>query len=196
MQNKHVKGPDHPTPFAMGTAEHDSTAGGMFLSGPAQACSSIVSTEQSAAQAAEAEADAAPKAFMAAPAGWAAHKISVDLHLADEINAYSTSQALGQANFYSQLAQAQAQLVPPVLLEASPPEDTTKHPGAHHANSKRVFSEADFALEYVPREEWGGHREGFVFRLGAQGQGYYKDTYNPQQHQLYLAQTEADSPSR
>mmetsp|Transcript_25931 Transcript_25931/g.24773 ORF Transcript_25931/g.24773 Transcript_25931/m.24773 type:complete len:668 (+) Transcript_25931:89-2092(+) len=40
---------------------------------------------------------------------------------------------------------------------------------------KREFSQGDFALKYDPREEFAGKREGFVFRMGAQGIGYYED---------------------
>lgn len=178
LQYKHVKGPDHPTPFAMGTAEHDSTAGGMYLRGAAQTCASIVSTEGGSGQS-DADADA-PKTFMPAPAGWSAEKISVDLHLPDDINVYSTSAALGGSNFYSQNNQQSQQVpIPPVLLE-SDGSDAGFTSSAKHHHAKRAFSEADFALEYVPREEWGGRREGFVFRLGAQGMGYYRDSYGQQ----------------
>jgi zinc finger protein len=44
---------------------------------------------------------------------------------------------------------------------------------------KRVFDEADFALEYAPREEFAGARKGFVFRMGGQGIGYYTDVPKP-----------------
>jgi hypothetical protein len=40
---------------------------------------------------------------------------------------------------------------------------------------KRVFDQGDFALKYDPREEFAGKRAGFVFRMGAQGIGYYED---------------------
>ena len=40
---------------------------------------------------------------------------------------------------------------------------------------KRVFAESDFTLEYHAREEFAGRRSGFVFRMGAQGIGYYAD---------------------
>lgn len=173
MQNQHVKGPDHPTPFAMGTAEHDSTAGGMFLSGAARVCSSVI-TDTTAPPA---------QSFMSAPEGWKAEKISVDLHLPDGINVYSTSEALGGTNFYSQL-------VPPVLLDSAA-ADNQQQPAQQQQKQKRVFSEADFALEYVPHEEWGGRREGFVFRLGAQGMGYYRDTYQPEQWKLQNTGTDS-----
>ena len=40
---------------------------------------------------------------------------------------------------------------------------------------KRVFNQRDFHLEYDAREEFAGARLGFVFRMGAQGIGYYVD---------------------
>lgn len=43
--------------------------------------------------------------------------------------------------------------------------------------SKRQFNETDFQLKFQPREEFGGPRVGFVFRMGAQGLGYYEDLY-------------------
>jgi hypothetical protein len=42
---------------------------------------------------------------------------------------------------------------------------------------KRQFNESDFQLKFQPREEFGGQRVGFVFRMGAQGLGYYEDNY-------------------
>jgi hypothetical protein len=40
---------------------------------------------------------------------------------------------------------------------------------------KREFDPADFKLKFIPREEFYGRRAGYVFRLGAQGLGYYED---------------------
>eukprot|EP01033_Poteriospumella_lacustris_P013141 gene13141-9409_t len=41
---------------------------------------------------------------------------------------------------------------------------------------KRDFGD-DSDLQYIPREEFAGRREGFVFRLGSKGIGYYTDRY-------------------
>ena len=41
---------------------------------------------------------------------------------------------------------------------------------------KRIFNERDFQLKFISREEFSGFKVGFVFRLGAQGLGYYEDT--------------------
>ena len=41
---------------------------------------------------------------------------------------------------------------------------------------RRVFDvEGDSMLEFNPREEFAGMRQGFVFRLGSKGVGYYED---------------------
>lgn len=42
--------------------------------------------------------------------------------------------------------------------------------------TKRDFGD-DSDLEYIPREEFSGRKEGFVFRLGSRGIGYYTDRY-------------------
>jgi hypothetical protein len=137
-----VKGPDHPTPFAKGTTDHDNTASGMYFDS---------TTAASAAEEAETTED-----FAAAPAGWKAEKISVELHLSDAVNVYESS---ATGNFYDTVQLAPIEPLEPI----------------HH--NKRVFNEGDFQLEFLAREEFGGRRPGFVFRLGAQGLGYYKDTY-------------------
>lgn len=41
---------------------------------------------------------------------------------------------------------------------------------------KRDFGD-DSDLDYIPREEFAGRREGYVFRLGSKGIGYYTDRY-------------------
>ena len=145
LQRVHVKGPDHPTPFAKGTSDNDNTSGGTFFG--------TTSTPQLASTV-EAEE------VREGPTGWKAAKISADLHLADAINTYESSRTANKTNFYDQ---AVPQLEPISSGVAVP--------------SKRVFSEDDFALQFIAHEEFGGRREGFVFRLGAQGLGYYTDTH-------------------
>ena len=41
--------------------------------------------------------------------------------------------------------------------------------------TKRVFSLDDKLLKHIPREEFGGRKEGYIFRLGLLGLGYYED---------------------
>jgi len=40
---------------------------------------------------------------------------------------------------------------------------------------KRTFSERDLGLDFLPYEEFSGAKEGYVFRMGAKGLGYYAD---------------------
>jgi zinc finger protein len=42
---------------------------------------------------------------------------------------------------------------------------------------KRIFNKEDFNLKFIPREEFGSMPIGYVFRLGAQGLGFYEDKY-------------------
>jgi hypothetical protein len=42
---------------------------------------------------------------------------------------------------------------------------------------KRVFSEEDKNLKFEAREEFSGRREGYVYRLGFLGLGYYEDKF-------------------
>lgn len=56
--------------------------------------------------------------------------------------------------------------------ESAPPDAS-----AADIPMKRQFNENDFNLKFQPREEFGGQRIGYVFRMGAQGLGYYEDHY-------------------
>lgn len=55
--------------------------------------------------------------------------------------------------------------------------------------AQRVFSD-DSHLKFIPREEFGGRRIGFVFRLGSQGLGYYEDAHQLQQQQTEEKETQ------
>lgn len=161
LTHVHKKGPDHPTPFAMGTCDHDNTAGGMYLSPtPVAAATSAAATVDASAEGEEGGAEE----FAEGPAGWKAVKINVDLHLTEALDTYHKS---ANGNFYNQ-----KQAVPPELL-VDPAHQAHQMP----LNAKRVFNESDFELEFIAREEWSGARKGYAFRLGAQGLGYYKDNY-------------------
>jgi len=159
LTNVHKKGPDHPTPFAMGTSDHDNTAGGMYLSPTAAATAAGISASETASSGTEGEEE-----FSEGPAGWKAVKINVDLHLTEALDTYHKS---ANGNFYNQ-----KQVVPPELL-SDPAASAMQTP----LNAKRIFNESDLELEFIAREEWGGARPGYAFRLGAQGLGYYKDNY-------------------
>jgi ZPR1 zinc-finger domain len=41
--------------------------------------------------------------------------------------------------------------------------------------NKRTFSESDLTLDFIAYEEFSGAKDGYVFRMGAKGLGYYKD---------------------
>lgn len=156
LRYQHVKGPDHPTPFAKGTTDHDSTEGGMYFPAQAQGQSSAGAGAGAEAQGG-AEEDG--EEGTTAPAGWRAARINVDLHVPPELDQYESSRTAGHSgNFYD----AAAPLAP---LD-----------GGAFA-TKRVLSESDFQLKFIEHEEFGGRREGYVFRLGAQGLGYYEDNY-------------------
>lgn len=108
------KGADHPTVFAKGTNENDSTEGGIcFVS----ACDSNFNKDSTARA-----------------SDW-------------------TAQAHGEIKVPDE-----SDLLPPVAV-------------------KRYFDPNDKSLEFFPYEEFSGAKDGFVFRLGALGLGYYADKY-------------------
>jgi len=55
------------------------------------------------------------------------------------------------------------------------PNNEESNDDAPVVDGRRHFNERDFTLKFSAREEFGGARPGFVFRLGAQGLGYYED---------------------
>merc|ERR1719378_1477388 len=52
----------------------------------------------------------------------------------------------------------------PVVLEV--PDDLV---------TKRRFNEGDAELAFIPYEEFSGRKEGYMFRMGLKGLGYYFD---------------------
>jgi hypothetical protein len=130
LKHQHVKGPDHPTPFAKGTTDHDDTAGGMYFGGAAAVSSEAEGAVEGGVEGASAE-------FAAGPQGWTAARINVDLHVPPELDQYASSHTAGlDSNFYDSAA-------PLRPLE-----------GGTFA-TKRVFSETDFQLEFIAKEEFG-----------------------------------------
>ncbi len=112
LTNVHPKGSDHPTPFAKGTYDHDTTIGAI----PAEI-----------------------------------------LHLPEHI---PESTRLPQVDEEDVVDSSTIQVSEEVIQQAT----------------KRDFGD-DSDLEYIPREEFAGRKEGFVFRLGSRGIGYYTDRY-------------------
>lgn len=111
----YIKQPDHPTFFAKGMDDHDTTANGVFFGEHG-----THHDENENGQ------------FCAPPAGWSAER-----HEDQEFE------------------------------EAEVPRNVPDM-------AKRYFTD-DSNLEFIPRENFYTAREGFVYRLGSQGLGYYKD---------------------
>jgi hypothetical protein len=183
--HKAVKGADHPTPFAMGTTVGDTTSGGMFFAN--QAAATTAGGSGYAAQ--KVEEDEPENEFMPGPEGWKAGRVLIgDMHLTAELNANAahTDQAAqdpARRNFYDtpqgRSSSATATSASATAFAAEVAAAASAHAAASaavtEAYGRRTFSERDLALDFDAREEWAGARPGFVFRLGAKGQGYYRD---------------------
>ena len=142
-------GPDHPSFFAKGM--DDATPGGAFVSGTAGVhgqTDNSVSTSVSTGE----ETDIAY--IVVPPPGWSAAK----------------SSSAGVDDFSAQLFRET-----PTGSDTSVPLSVSVDDVPYPGYGKRVFAESDFTLEYHAREEFAGRRSGFVFRMGAQGIGYYAD---------------------
>ena len=51
-----------------------------------------------------------------------------------------------------------------------------------HTQDAGAVDAIDNCTDFEPKDSWEGSRDGFVFRLGAKGLGYYKDTYRKAQN--------------
>lgn len=122
LTNIHMKGKDHPTPFAKGTYVHDITEGAI-----------------------------APNL----------------LNLPENIPESST---------IAQYANKEGEdVIVVVAAKAASTPLVVDEEVIQHA-IKRDFGD-DSDLDYIAREEFAGRREGYVFRLGSKGIGYYTDRY-------------------
>ena len=152
------QGPDHPLPFAKGTED---ASGGVLFTSTIKATTNAHSQPIAAARDAEVEGGetADGEWLCKPPAGWSAAKTSAasisDISLAALPRHHDV---LGEGEDH--------------VAAAAPSHEL---PFEGYGNRALLFSKEDFQLKYIPREEWGGRREGFVFRLGAQGIGYYED---------------------
>ncbi len=126
----YVKGADHPTLFAKGTTENDSTQGGVFFGAETDPRGDTASTSAGGDE---------EQYFCQPPAGWAAEKVDGAVAAEDSTASHS--------------------------------EEAAAQPHSFH----RVFND-DSAVEFDAREEFAGRREGFIFRLGSKGLGYYADS--------------------
>lgn len=138
---------DHPTVFAKGTYENDSTQGGIFFESTA-----VVNQLKQA----EIDTEDGDAYYCKPPPGWSFEKVST-----------SSSQVGPTLPSHSSSL--------PSVTEEEEQEEIEQEEIEHH--NKRHFSD-DSALKFLPYEEFSGRKEGFVFRLGSQGLGYYEDTKN------------------
>ena len=125
----------------------DATPGGAFV---VTSASHLAQGQIDANSSNYVETDAAY--IVVPPAGWSAAK----------------SSSAGVDDFSAELIRE----VSSTVSEVPESVDDLPYPGY----GKRHFNEADFSLKYDAREEFAGRRQGFVFRMGAKGIGYYADT--------------------
>jgi hypothetical protein len=154
-----LQGPDHPLPFAKGTED---ASGGVLFTSTLKATTTTTTDSQPTALASDAEVEGGETAdgewLCKPPPGWSAAKTS-----AASISDISPA---ALPRHHDVLGEGEDHVA------AAPSYDL---PFEGYGNRALLFSKDDFQLKYIPREEWGGRREGFVFRLGAQGIGYYED---------------------
>jgi hypothetical protein len=142
-------GSDHPTPFAQGCP--DSTPGAMYI--PVVKKPLPASLQNIASRGTEASDESGSYPDPQLPTGWK-----------------SVGPLWGPVEMAEDLG------CPPVEEN----EDAEVTDGALEPSPevpfKRQFNENDLNLKFQPREEFGGQRLGYVFRMGAQGLGYYEDS--------------------
>lgn len=164
------KGPDHPSFFAKGM--DDSTPGGAYfvtkpppavpLSPPRAASSSgsDVKPKSSTNSCSSSSSEGYSDDRYAPPAGW---KFASAENFGNFTEAELTEM---------EQAEDEAENDSPEPAERSRSDD---HDELGPNYGKRIFND-DSKLEFLPREEFGGRREGMVFRLGSMGLGYYEDS--------------------
>lgn len=150
------KGADHPTPFAQGCP--DSTPGAMYF--PRQLPASLQNPASSSPD------DYGTYADPQLPSGW--KSLGPQWGPLEMINELGCPPATDEENENNNSDSNNNN-----TNEQQEYVDTTE---TVYVN-KRQFNEGDFKLKFQPREEFGGPRNGFVFRMGAQGLGYYEDIY-------------------
>ena len=65
-------------------------------------------------------------------------------------------------------------------------DNDTSHEDTIGINPARTFDDDDEMREFEAREEFAGRREGFIFRLGSKGLGYYGTSNNDKIHTICL----------
>jgi hypothetical protein len=149
-------GSDHPTPFAQGCP--DSTPGAMYF--PVNKKPLPASLQNIATRGHIGGVETAPDEYGAypdpqLPPGWkSVGPLWGPIEMADELGC------------------------PPVDdEEEETPEEGVTEPSPEMP-TRRQFNENDLTLKFQPREEFGGQRMGYIFRMGAQGLGYYEDSFS------------------
>lgn len=137
LTHVHVKQADHPTAFAKGTNDNDSTMNGVFFSASSRR-DSRGEGEREEEQNLPSEIE-----YCKPPPGWSAERPEDDLTGQEE----------------------------QVVVETEP---TRSEESEGTALTRRVFTD-DSDLDFIPRESFSVAREGYVFRLGSKGLGYYQD---------------------
>ena len=66
-------------------------------------------------------------------------------------------------------------------------DNDTSHEDTIDINPARTFDDDDEMREFEAREEFAGRREGFIFRLGSKGLGYYGTFNNDKFHTIFLS---------
>ena len=133
LTHVHVKGEDHPVPFAQGV--RDDTNQGMFFESTATAEQTAQTSGSSVGT------DKGPSGWISHGPAWGPEEMAAEMGCSTNTAAL-TEQAEGPGVFIPR---------------------------------RRKFYARDKELKFAVREEFSGRREGFVFRLGGQGMGYYED---------------------
>jgi zinc finger protein len=147
------KGPDHPMPFAQGTM--DATPGGVFFANKEGGSTPATNTE--ASQYGEGYWDTTQ-----ITGGWRAARSD---DLAEELSEAISSTGAGSDDRRESLQTIREE------------DEGVAGETEYDAPTKRVIDLADLELKYKPYEEFSGAKAGFVFRMGAQGLGYYEDVF-------------------
>lgn len=163
---------DHPTIFAKGMYENDSTPTGVYFTTGTTGTAGIDTisknvvkldtvTESNTSSSSRNNNDnetttssSKEDEYCAAPVGWSFHRLGTHHQLQAPSNSTVVSSVMAPEE-----GEVHAEQVVPKQFLHKP----------------RKFSPRDMDLKFNPREEFAGRRPGFVFRLGAQGLGYYED---------------------
>jgi len=152
---------DHPTFFAKGM--EDSTPGGAALTATV-AESSASASNSTAITRSDAAASEAWFSTASLPLGWVALKPGEEAGKGDVVGTEGNDKDEEDDDGGALMTKT----IVPSFGSGTVTGNNTIVVGRH-------FSPEDKHLRFLAREEFGGKREGMVFRLGLQGLGYYED---------------------